>query len=207
MQLTIALVGMPGSGKSTVGRYLARHLRFRFVDSDSEIERELGGPIRSYFETHGEPAFRDIEQRTITRLCQDSGPVPTSGEESTSPAGTQGHDPKPSSEGLVLATGGGSILRPANREALSRSAVVVYLRSSPEELFRRLRHDGQRPLLQVADPLRRLRELYRERDPLYRATSRYVIETGRPTVHTLVNMILMQLELAGLVDGQRTGTR
>ena len=76
---------------------------------------------------------------------------------------------------------------------------MVYLRSSPEELFRRLRHDVNRPLLQVADPLGRLRELYVQRDPLYRETAHFVIETGRPSVAMLVNMIAMQLELAGIV--------
>jgi shikimate kinase len=174
---SIALVGMPGSGKSTVGRHLARQLGWRFVDSDAEIEREIGQPIRAFFEQHGEAAFRDIEQAAIARLAQERG--------------------------IVLATGGGSVLRPANREALARGCVVIYLKSTPEDLFRRLRHDTQRPLLQVADPLRRLRDLYRERDPLYRAAARFIIETGRPTVPTLVNMILMQLELAGIVDPQR----
>jgi shikimate kinase len=81
---------------------------------------------------------------------------------------------------------------------------VLYLRSTPEELFRRLKHDTQRPLLQVRDPLKRLRELHQERDPLYRQTAHFVIETGRPSVPTLVNMILMQLELAGIVDPRRT---
>jgi shikimate kinase len=175
--VTIALVGMPGSGKSTVGRHLARHLGWQFVDSDHEIEREVGGPVRAYFEQHGEPAFRDLEEATLQRLCQ-----------------------RPDT---VLATGGGAVLRPANRDALSTHCVVVYLKSSPEDLFRRLRHDTQRPLLQVGDPLKRLRELFRDRDPLYRATARFTIETGRPSVPTLVNMILMQLELAGVVDPNR----
>jgi shikimate kinase len=80
---------------------------------------------------------------------------------------------------------------------------VIYLRSTPEELARRLRHDTQRPLLQVKDPVRKLRELYQQRDPLYRRTAHYIIETGRPSVPTLVNMILMQLELAGVVDPSR----
>jgi shikimate kinase len=80
---------------------------------------------------------------------------------------------------------------------------VVYLRSTPEELFRRLRHDLHRPLLQVADPLRKLRDLFAERDPLYRKAAHFIIETGRPSVPSLVNMILMQLELAGLVDPGR----
>ena len=170
----IALVGMPGSGKSTVGRHLARLLGWRFIDSDHEIERQIGGSIRAYFEQHGEAAFRDLEQQSIAALCQQSS--------------------------AVLATGGGAVLREANRLALKSGCEVVYLRSAPEELFRRLRHDTQRPLLQVRDPLRRLRDLYRERDPLYRDTADFVIETGRPSVPTLVNMILMQLELAGVID-------
>jgi len=98
----------------------------------------------------------------------------------------------------VLSTGGGSVLRPANRQRLHDRGHVVYLRSSPEELFRRLRHDASRPLLQVADPLGRLRDLYAQRDPMYRETAHFVIETGRPSVSTLVNMITMQLELSGI---------
>jgi shikimate kinase len=171
---SLALVGMPGCGKSTVGRHLARQLGWHFVDSDHEIEHAIGGSIRAYFEQQGEAAFRDLEAQAIARLC--------------------------GRRGTVLATGGGAVLRPANRAALHAGCQVIYLRSTPEELFRRLRHDTQRPLLQVRDPLKRLRDLYRERDPLYRETAHFVIETGRPSVPTLVNMILMQLELAGLVD-------
>lgn len=172
--MSIALVGMPGCGKSTVGRHLARQLGWRFVDTDAEAEREIGAPIRDFFEAQGEEAFRAIEQDIVDRVTR--------------------------AQGSVIATGGGAVLREANRNALSSRTQVVYLRTSPEELFKRLRHDTQRPLLQVGDPLRRLRELFRVRDPLYRATARYVIEIGRPTVPTLVNMILMQLELAGVID-------
>ena len=164
---------MPGGGKSTVGRHLSRALSLRFVDLDSEIERQIGSSIRAFFEREGEAKFRDIEQETLDRVV---GGTP----------------------GLVVATGGGAVLREANRRRLRDDSVVIYLRSTPEELFRRLRHDTHRPLLQVADPLKRLRELYHERDPLYRKTAHFVIETGRPSVHTLVNMVLMQLELAGL---------
>jgi shikimate kinase len=174
---TLSLVGMPGSGKSTVGRHLARHLGRRFIDSDHEIERRVGLPVRAYFEQHGEPAFRDLEQQVVTDLA--------------------GQD------GIVLATGGGTVLREANRAALKAAGKVIYLRSTPEDLFRRLRHDTHRPLLQVRDPQRRLRELFDERDPLYRETADFIIETGRPTVSTLVNMILMQLELAGVIDPDR----
>ena len=165
---------MPGSGKSTVGRHLARQLGWRFIDSDHEIERRIGGSIRAYFEQHGEPAFRELEQEVIAAVAQTGQ--------------------------AVVATGGGTVVREANRRILAAHSQVVYLRSTPEELFRRLRHDLQRPLLQVKDPLRRLRDLYHERDPLYRHAARFVIETGRPSVPTLVNMILMQLELAGVID-------
>jgi shikimate kinase len=95
------------------------------------------------------------------------------------------------------------VLREANRRALREHGTVVYLRASADELHRRLRHDTQRPLLQVADPRARLRSLYAERDPLYRETAHFLIETGRPSLQTLVGMILMQLELAGVVDPAR----
>ena len=166
---------MPGGGKSTVGRHLARVLALRFIDVDAEIEKALNRSIRDFFEHEGEARFRDVEQTALASLLTQAGAA-------------------------VLATGGGVVLREANRKALRGESTVIYLRSTAEELFRRLRHDRHRPLLQVADPLRKLRELYHERDPLYRRTAHYVIETGRPSVPTLVNMILMQLELAGLVD-------
>lgn len=170
--MIISLVGLPGSGKSTVGRQLARRLQLRFSDSDHVIEQRIGCPIREYFEREGETSFRDIEEQVIDELTQQSG---------------------------VLSTGGGAVLRDANRQHLHTRGKVVYLKSTPEELMRRLRHDTQRPLLQVGDPLQRLRELYAARDPLYRETAHFVIDTGRPSVATLVNMIVMQLELAGIV--------
>ncbi len=165
---------MPGGGKSTVGRQLARRLDWPFVDSDALIEHRLGESIRAFFDREGEERFRDIEQSTIDELTASGSPG-------------------------VIATGGGACLREANRRALHDRCTVIYLRSTPEELHRRLRHDTQRPLLQVADPLIKLRELFARRDPLYRECAHFVIETGRPTVHTLVNMILMQLELSGIV--------
>lgn len=170
---SLVLVGLPGSGKSTVGRSLARRLNLPFADSDHEIEQRIGCSIRSFFEREGEEAFRDVEQQVLADL--------TTGEH------------------RVLSTGGGAVLRKANREALHGAGHVLYLRSSPEELWRRLRHDRQRPLLQVADPQAKLRDMYEQRDPLYRETAHFVVETGRPSVPTLVNMILMQLELAGVL--------
>jgi shikimate kinase len=172
----IILVGLPGSGKSTVGRHLARRLDIPFNDSDHVIEHHIGGSIRDYFEREGEAAFRDLEESVIGELTRaDSG---------------------------VLATGGGAVLRPANRLRLRDAGHVIYLRSTPEEVFRRLRHDRARPLLQVQDPLARLRSLYEERDPLYRETAHFVIETGRPSVSRLLSMVLMQLELAGVIPAR-----
>ncbi len=170
---------MPGGGKSTVGRHLARHLNVRFFDADVEIEHRIGCPIRVFFEREGEARFRDVEQEVLADLV------------------TRQH--------AVLATGGGAVLREANRRNLRERTTVVYLRSTLEELFRRLRHDTHRPMLQVADPLRKLRDLFAERDPLYRATAHFIIETGRPSVHTLVNMVVMQLELAGIVEAPHRG--
>ena len=169
--MIISLIGMPGCGKSTVGRQLARRLQVPFMDSDHVIEARIGGPIRPYFEREGEARFRDVESEVIEEL-------------------TQAH------EG-VLSTGGGSVLRPSNRQHLHDRGRVVYLKSSPEDLFRRLRHDRNRPLLQVEDPMMRLRDLFAVRDPLYRETAHFIIETGRPSVATLVNMIVMQIELDG----------
>jgi shikimate kinase len=179
MQSRIALVGMPGCGKSTVGRHVSRHLGVALVDSDHEIERRIGCSIRDYFANCGEAAFRDLEADVIDEITH-GGPA-------------------------VIATGGGSVLREANRRVLRERCAVVYLRSTPDELARRLRHDVKRPLLQGGDPLRRLRDLFRDRDPLYRQTAHYVIETGRPTVPSLVNMLLMQLELAGVVRAPSPG--
>ena len=171
---SVFLVGLPGSGKSTVGRQLARRLGLSFVDSDHVIEERRGCSIREFFDREGEVAFRDLEQVTIDELSQ-----------------------RPNT---VLSTGGGTVLREANRHMLHSRGWVVYLKSNPVELFRRLRHDKTRPLLQVADPLQRLRDLHAQRDPLYRETAKFQIDTGRPSVATLVNTIVMQLEMAGALS-------
>ena len=168
-----ALVGLPGSGKSAIGRQLAIRLGRPFMDTDQVIERRLGISIREFFERDGEDAFRDLEQEVLAEL-------------------TLG-------EPCVLSTGGGAVLRPLNRQHLKQRTCAVYLHSSPEEVFRRLRHDRNRPLLQVADPLARLRELYAVRDPLYRESASLTVETGRPTVAALVNMVVAQLEENGFL--------
>jgi shikimate kinase len=168
----ISLVGLPGSGKSTVGRQLARRLQLPFFDSDHVIEERLGYSIRDAFERDGEAYFRDLEEAVLDELSQN---------------------PR-----AVISTGGGAVLRLGTRQLLNTRGQVVYLNSTPDDLFRRLRHDVNRPLLQVTDPLTRLCELHTARDPLYRETAHYVIETGRPSVSTLVNKIMMELGLTGV---------
>ena len=170
----IVLVGLPGSGKSTVGRQLGRRLQMPFVDSDTVIEQRLGCTIREFFEREGESAFRDVEQQVLADLCETSQPT-------------------------VLATGGGIVLRPANRECLRNSGTVVYLRAAPEDLARRLRHDVQRPLLQGVDPLQRLRDLFAVRDPFYREVATFTIDSARRSVAMMVGTVVMQLELGGAI--------
>ena len=177
MPAHISFVGLPGSGKSTVGRHLARLVERPFIDSDQVIERRIGISIRDFFEQNGEEAFRDLEQEVIDDL-------------------TLG-------EPCVLASGGGAVLRMVNRQHFYQRTQGVYLHSAPEEVFRRLRHDRNRPLLQVADPLARLRELYALRDPLYRESARFVVETGKPSVTALVNTVALLLEQAGVLSPTR----
>ena len=172
--MLLSLIGLPGGGKSTVGRHLSKRLSVGFADSDHEIEQRIGCSIRTFFEREGEDHFRDVEQSVIDELTANFNGV--------------------------LATGGGVVLREANRRALRECSTVLYLTSTPEALFRRLRFDSKRPLLSVADPLARLRELYEVRDPLYSQTAHFAIATGRSSIPTLVTTILTQLELAGVID-------
>lgn len=164
-------VGLMGAGKTTVGRTVARRLGYPFVDSDHELEARCGVRIPVIFEHEGEAGFRDREAQVIDELTQRRG--------------------------IVLATGGGAVLRPENRNHLRARGTVVYLRASPHDLWLRTRHDRNRPLLQTEDPKGKLEALYAQRDPLYREVADFIIETGRPSVAQLANMVLMQLEVAG----------
>ena len=159
-----------GAGKSTVGRVLARKLNSRFVDSDHALEERCGVKIPTIFEMEGEAGFRKREAQIIEELTQEKG--------------------------LILATGGGSVLLPENRRALSERGTVVYLHANPIELWHRTKGGVGRPLLQNGDPKAILENLYALRDPLYREIADHIIETGKPSVNQLVNTLLMQLELA-----------
>lgn len=174
--IKIALVGLPGSGKSTVGRHLARRFGLPFQDSDHIFEARMNCSISEFFEHNDEARFRDAEEALIDELTAGAA--------------------------CVLSTGGGAVLRPANRAHLHERTHVVYLHATPDFLLRRIQHNKNRPLLQVTDPLAQLRSLYALRNPLYHETAHFIIETGHPSIMTLVNMVASQLELAGVVPVQ-----
>ncbi len=167
MSRNVFLVGLMGAGKTTVGRALARRLRLPFLDSDHEIEARTGVSVRTIFELEGEIGFRAREAAMIAELSGRPG--------------------------VVLATGGGAVLDPANRACLRAHGTVIYLRARPEDLFRRMRHDRDRPLLQTGDPLGRLRELLEVRRPLYEETAHLTLDTGDQGVARLVNRIEREL--------------
>lgn len=161
------LVGLMGAGKTTVGKLLAKRLDKRFVDADHEIEQRTGVKISVIFELEGEEGFRDREQAVIGDLseCED----------------------------IVMATGGGAILREANRHSLRSRGTVIYLRATVDDLWRRTRNDKNRPLLQTENPRARLQELLTQRDPLYRETAHLIIDTGEQNVQKLVRQLEQQL--------------
>jgi len=172
----IFLVGLMGAGKTTIGRALARRLNKQFIDSDHEIEARTGVSIPLIFEIEGEASFRQRESEVIRDLSSL-------------------HD-------IVLATGGGAILREENRECLKSRGTVIYLQASIASILQRTGRDKNRPLLQTADPRQTLERLARERDPYYREVADLIVETGRPNVQLLVQTIVSQLEAAGLLPAQ-----
>nr|WP_277986366.1 shikimate kinase AroK [Noviherbaspirillum cavernae] len=172
----IFLVGLMGSGKTTVGRALARKLDKRFIDSDHEIEARTGASIPLIFEIEGEASFRQREAEVIRDLTGQSD--------------------------IVLATGGGAILKPENRDYLKTRGTVIYLRASVNSILQRTSHDKNRPLLQTADPRQRIERLAREREPYYLEVAHIVVETGRPNVQSLVQTILARLETVSMPPEQ-----
>jgi shikimate kinase len=164
----VYLIGMMGAGKTTVGRVIAKRLKLRFLDCDHEIEERCGVKIPLIFEIEGEAGFRSREAQTLAELTE--------------------------LEGVVLATGGGAVLSAENRQRLAAQGTVVYLRAKPEDLYQRVRHDRNRPLLATGDPLTKLRELYAERDSLYGEVADVVVETGAQSVQALARTLLDKLE-------------
>ncbi len=163
----IFLVGMMGAGKTTVARLLAGRLNRIFIDSDLELETRCGVKVPVIFEIEGEDGFRNREAAILDELT--------------------------SRRGVILATGGGAVLREENRQRLAARGVVIYLRAQPHDLYMRTRHDKNRPLLATPDPQKRLEELFGQRDPLYREVADLVIDTGRQGVQILVKQILATL--------------
>jgi shikimate kinase len=152
----LVLVGMSGAGKSRVGRLVAERLRWRFVDTDQEIERRTRRSVPEIFATDGEPKFRAIEREVVARVAQR--------------------------QGTVIATGGGAILDPASRELLFDGNLVVCLHASPEQIAERLaRSRERRPLLDGPDPLATIRRLQEQRAPIYAQAHRTIVTDG----HTL----------------------
>ncbi|PQO95321.1 3-dehydroquinate synthase [Massilia phosphatilytica] len=164
----IFLVGLMGAGKTTIGRLLARRLDMTFIDSDHEIEARTGATIPWIFEIEGEASFRRREADVIRELTAQNG--------------------------IVLATGGGAVLNPDSRALLAERGTVIYLRASVSSILQRTAHDKNRPLLQTADPRRKLEDLTAQREPLYREIADMVIDTGRPNVQSMVQTILDQLD-------------
>jgi shikimate kinase len=170
----VFLVGMMGAGKTSVGKLLSRRLGKVFCDSDQVIEQRTGVRIPVIFELEGEPGFRARETAVLEELTARTN--------------------------LVLATGGGAVLSPHNRQLLREHGTVVYLRASVNELWNRTRHDRNRPLLQTADPYARLSELHSLRDPLYREVAHIIMDTGTQSLKSLVVKLEQRLSGVGGCD-------
>lgn len=159
----LILIGMMGAGKTTVGKELARRHKLRFADCDHEIVARTGVSIPTIFEIEGEAGFRRRETQMIDELTQ--------------------------ADDIVIATGGGVVTTPANRELMRARGIVIYLNVLPQVLFERTRNDRNRPLLQVENPRQRIEELHRLRDPLYRDVAHIIVDGGRANPGTMVRAI------------------
>jgi shikimate kinase len=164
----LILIGMMGSGKTTMGRTLARHLGKDFVDSDEEIQKRTGVTIPHIFDIEGEAGFRQRESAAILDLA--------------------------GRENMVLATGGGAVLAEQNRKALQQNGIVIYLNASLYDLWQRTRHDRSRPLLQTADPYEKLTQILQQRDSLYRDIADIVMQSSKQSVHALMLRLVTEIE-------------
>ncbi len=168
MKTSIFLIGPMGAGKSTIGRLLSQELHYTFLDADRFLEERQGVSIRELFAQRGEAFFRDCESQLLDELTQ-----------------------RPA---LVLATGGGVVLRPGNRTHLKTRGIVVYLRASLQVQWQRLQYDQERPLLQVADSQAELAKIAQLRNPLYAITAHITIDTDCRSPHLLVRKIIKSLK-------------
>jgi len=165
----IFLVGPMGAGKSTIGRHLADELHLDFFDSDQEIERRTGADIAWIFDLEGEDGFRVREENVINDLTDK--------------------------QGIVLATGGGSIVTKAVRNRLSARGIVVYLQTTIDKQVARTQRDKRRPLLQNDDPEQVLRELAEKRNPLYEEVADYIVDTDDQSARAVANQIISKIGL------------
>ncbi len=170
----IILTGLMGAGKSTVGKTLARRHGMEFIDSDRVIEERTGVDIPTIFAIEGEQGFRDREQQVIAELAVKKG--------------------------VVIATGGGSLLREENRQVLTGSGLLVYLRASANQLYSRIRYDKNRPLMQTDNPLQTLTDLLKQREPVYLDTADLVIRTGKQRLGVTIKQIEKGLRALGELD-------
>ncbi len=159
----IILVGLMGAGKSTIGRNIAKRLNKDFYDSDRVIEERTGVDISTIFEIEGEQGFRDREEQVIEELCKMNN--------------------------VVIATGGGSILREQSRKNIRKYGHVVYLRTSAELLYSRIRYDKSRPLMQTKSPLDTLKKLLSDREPYYLELADTVIQTGKQKAGVIISRL------------------
>ena len=165
----IFLVGPMGAGKSTIGRHLADELHLEFYDSDQEIERRTGADITWIFDLEGEEGFRKREENVINDLTDK--------------------------QGIVLATGGGSIMTKAVRNRLSARGIVVYLQTTIDKQVARTQRDKRRPLLQKDDPEQVLRDLAEKRNPLYEEVADYVVDTDDQSARAVATQIISKIVL------------
>jgi shikimate kinase len=163
----VFLVGMMGSGKTTLGRALAQRLDMAFADTDRVLVERTGVPVATIFEIEGEAGFRRRESAVLAELVRG--------------------------EGQVVATGGGAVLSAPNRALMREHGTVIYLRARLEHLWERTRHDSSRPLLATADPRATLAALLEARDPLYREAAHIIVDTGAQSATTLVSRVVAAL--------------
>ncbi len=169
---SVFLIGMMGAGKSTVGRLLAQQLNYEFIDADRELEARSGVPIPTIFEIEGEAGFRRREIGLLGELTQLAG--------------------------IVLATGGGAVLDAQLAESMKERGLVIYLRASADEIFRRTRQDRSRPLLQTANPRARIDQLLAEREPLYERAAHLVFQSAASNPRRLVARLLEHPQLKAI---------